>query len=344
MYGEHLPKRDVTDIGGHMTTQPAQSADTSLLIFTVSDEYKGLRLDKYLGLVAPESSRSFFHALIDQERVTINGKSALKPSIVVKAGDTITVLLPINLKHEYAPVDLPLGIELIHEHEQFLILNKPAGLNVHAPNSHSTEPTVVDWLIARYGEIKQVGSPDRPGIVHRLDKDTSGLLLVPRTNFAHRYFGDAFKNRTIKKVYHALVVGHPPREGIIDAGIVRDPIARTKMTTTTRLHARHLSTSQVGTIRESVTNYYVKEYYANHSFLEVHPHTGRTHQIRVHLASIGFPIIGDSVYGTKSLYIARQALHAFSLTFTFKEKNYFFSYEAPADFRECFEKLQKESL
>lgn len=332
------------DNGGTMTTRTADNAAASLLIFTVSDEHKGLRLDKYLGLVAPDFSRSFFHALIDQKRVTINDKQALKPSLEVKPGDTVTVTLPTPSSKEYTPIDLPLGIELIHEHEQFLIINKPAGLNVHAPNSHSTEPTVVDWLIARYGEIKQVGSPDRPGIVHRLDKDTSGLLLVPRTNNAHRYFGDAFKNRTIKKVYHALVVGHPPHEGVIDAGIVRDPIARTKMTTTTRLHARHLSTSQVGTIRDSVTNYYVNEYLPAHSFVQAHPHTGRTHQIRVHLASIGFPIVGDSVYGTKSPFITRQALHAFSLTFTFEGKEFFFSHEVPADFKECYEKLQKESL
>lgn len=323
-----------------MNTRTATKAAAQRLIFTVSDNHTGLRLDKYLGLVAPDFSRSFFHALIDQKRVAINDKPAHKPSLEVRTGDTVTVTLPTPSSKEYTPIDLPLGIELIHEHEQFLILHKPAGLNVHAPNNHSTEPTVVDWLIARYGEIKQVGSPDRPGIVHRLDKDTSGLLLVPRTNYAHRYFGDAFKNRTIKKVYHALVVGHPPREGVIDAGIVRDPIIRTKMTTTTRLHARHLSSSQVGTIRDSVTNYNVSEYLPAHSLVEVHPQTGRTHQIRVHLASIGFPIVGDSVYGTKSASITRQALHAFSLSFTFENKDYFFSHEAPTDFTACYKTLK----
>lgn len=325
-----------------MTINNASLSEAELLTFSVENCHTGTRLDKYLGMVAPSFSRSFFHALIDQGRVTINDRVIQKPSIEVKELDLIVVALPTQ-KEPYSPINLPLGIEIIHEHTDFLVINKPAGLNVHAPNHHSTEPTVVDWLIARYGDIKQVGSPDRPGIVHRLDKDTSGLLLVPKTNYAHKLFGDAFKNRTIKKVYHALVVGHPCKEGIIDAGIVRDPLVRTRMTTTTRLHARHLATSQVGTIRESVTNYTVLDYMPTASLIEARPQTGRTHQIRVHCASIGHPLIGDSVYGTSSHLIKRHALHAYMLSFTFGNESFCFTKDAPEDFTACYEHLKKST-
>jgi 23S rRNA pseudouridine1911/1915/1917 synthase len=333
-----LNTRFKAELENTMIKATAMTAATPTLSFIATDEHAGSRLDKYLSNVAEGLSRSFFHALIEQGRVFVDGSIAEKPRLIVHSGATIMVILP-EPAAPHTPSECSIAVELVHEHEHFLIINKPAGLIVHAPNNHSTEPTVVDWILARYGEIKQVGSSDRPGIVHRLDKDTSGLLIIPRTNYAHTYFGCAFKNHSIRKTYHALVVGHPPKKGEIDAGITRDPAVRTRMATTTRLHARNFSPSRIGHIRESLTHYTVTEYLNEHSLLEVSPRTGRTHQIRVHLASIGFPIVGDAVYGTASPLIGRHALHAYSLSFSFDNHDYFFSQKAPEDFKLCYEKL-----
>lgn len=318
-----------------MKTATALPAASPTLSFTVTKDDANARLDKYLGRVATNLSRSFFHALIEQKRVSINGVIAEKPCLMVKNGDLVTVKLPDPQPVTPAPQSCSIPIDLVYEHEHFLIINKPAGIIVHAPHKKSSEPSIVDWLLANYGELKHVGSSDRPGIVHRLDKNTSGLLIIPRTHQAHLYFGAAFKSRTITKIYHALVVGHPPRQGIIDAGITRDPSVRVKMTTTTSLKP----SQRVGHIRDAVTEYKVLAYLNGHSLLEVHPRTGRTHQIRVHLASIGFPIIGDPVYGTPSPLIDRHALHAHTLSFSFEGKEYSFSQETPEDFKSCSKKL-----
>jgi len=179
------------------------------------------------------------------------------------------------------------------------VIDKPAGLVVHPAPGHYSH-TLANAILARIPGIES-GETDRPGIVHRMDKDTSGLIIVAKNSAAHMKLADQFKNREITKTYQALVHGHlTPEEGIIEASIGRDPRDRKRMAVVTRG-------------REARTEYRVIRYIDNFTLLEVKPKTGRTHQIRVHLAAIGFPIVGDAVYGAKSDYLERQFLHAYKL-------------------------------
>lgn len=305
----------------------------SSFTFTVDEKYAGIRLDKYITAQFPLYSRSFFNKLIDEGLVLINDKKIAKSSTPVMGGDSVSITFPQarNQSTETLAAQAT-GIELLYEDPHFLIIHKPEGLIVHPPHSTSTEPTVVDWIVHHYGDIKSVGYIDRPGIVHRLDKDTSGILVIPRTNYAHAIFGDMFRNRTIEKKYYAIVEGHPDPHGTIDMPIGRDPITKVRMST------KQLPSS--GKMRPSKTHYRVIEYFDDAALLEVKPVTGRTHQIRVHLASIGHPIIGDAIYGKKSKLMPRQALHAFSLAFEFDDEPHAFSKEPPEDFQNLIQKLR----
>ncbi len=211
------------------------------------------------------------------------------------------------------------GPEVIHEEKDFLVINKPSGWQVHAarhatghpgaPSTSSKHDTLVDWLVKRYPELKKVGDdPElRPGIVHRLDKDTSGVMLVARTQDSFEYFKSLFQKHEIKKKYLALVVGMPKQHhGVIDA-----PIGIRSGTLKRSIHSNKM-------MKEAVTEYRVVKKIGENSLLEVVPKTGRTHQIRVHLASIGHPVIGDRLYG-KSHAASRLALHALSLEFTARD-------------------------
>lgn len=194
-------------------------------------------------------------------------------------------------------------IKIIYEDRNILVIDKPAGLLVH-PVKDSNEPTLVDWLVKRYPDIKKVGeSPERPGIVHRLDKNTSGLLIVAKNNEAHVYLKEQFKKRLVKKKYLALVIGKPKDK----SGIIVKSISRSwKKKKQTVVPGK--------TFKEAITRYKVLKEFKNYSLLEVMPETGRTHQIRVHLASIGYPIAGDEKYKFKRQPkikgLKRQFLHA----------------------------------
>ena len=214
-----------------------------------------------------------------------------------------------------------MGIRILYEHTDFFIVYKPAGILVHAPTHYSEIPTLVDWLVHECKELASVGYADRPGIVHRLDKDTSGILVVPRNNCAHAYFSRLFAQRLMSKKYLALVHGNPPETGIIDYAITRHPTQKHKMTHT------------MGFGREATTHYQVLEYFADSALVEVHPVTGSTHQIRVHFASIGHPIMGDAVYGTHCESISRQALHAYQLSFIYQDQYYSFWHDMPLDMK-----------
>lgn len=302
----------------------------SRLELTVSQGHGGERLDKFLAAQFAKYSRSFFNRLIENGYVTVNGTTEHKSGVVVKEGDTVVVYFPSA--RQIIAKDLPIEppIKVVYECPEFLIVCKPAGLVVHAPSHLSTEPSLVDWLLIQYQDIKGVGYVDRPGIVHRLDKDTSGLIIIPRTNYAHGIFANLFRDRKVKKVYYAVVEGHPDKLGTIILPISRDPIARVKMSVRSR------GTKQ----REAETRYEVVEYFDNAALVKVMPLTGRTHQIRVHFAAIGHPLIGDATYGHTSQFIHRHALHAQQVSFDFEGQPFTFEQEPPADFQNLLKRLR----
>lgn len=304
---------------------PGQSFEVS-----VSDPAQLQRLDLFLAEKFPGNSRSYFQKLITHGLVEINGIKAKKHSLSLKLNDIIKVSVPeiqkAPLKDKQSPhFD---NIKVIFSHEHFLIIFKPAGLMVHKANSYDEAPNLTDWVLSNYPEIQSVGIGDRPGIVHRLDKDTSGIMIIARSIYSHAIFSDMFKNRLIKKRYLAVVEGHTPEVSSIDLNIKRHPVHSHKMAVTR------------GAGRASVTNFKTLRYLNNSSLIEASPITGRTHQIRVHFAGIKHPLIGDTVYGAVSKLISRQALHAYSLEFNFLGQNYSFTCEAPQDIHDLIEKIK----
>lgn len=294
------------------------------------------RIDKYLSECLDKYSRTFFKRMIDEGHVLVNEKPVSKSSVVLKEGDKITVIFPVEpiVAQTHIPVN-DLVLPIIYRNEHFLIIQKPAPLLVHQPATVSSEPSVVDWLIAHFKEAATVGYLDRPGIVHRLDKDTSGLLIIALTNYAHLEFSKLFKDRKVHKTYLAVVEGHPEPEGTINYPIGRSMSDRKKMAA--------FKVEPLGLkLREATTHYRVLEYFKNSALVEVKPVTGRTHQIRVHCAAIGHPIIGDIVYGHKSKLINRQALHAHELSFIFDGENYHFVADLPDDFTQLLTHLRNE--
>ena len=291
-----------------------------------------VRLDLFLHNHFTSYSRNFFQTLIEAGAIALNGKNATKASTIIKQGDALDIQFP-EIRTIAPRVDISgqdLGVKVIFEHEHFLIVSKPAGLIIHPPSSRSTVVTLVDWLITHFKELETVGTSDRPGIVHRLDKDTSGIVLVPRNNYSHALFGAMFKDRAIKKTYLAVVQGHPEASGSIDFRIDRHPTDPIKMT--------HRS----GSGRDALTHYSVLEYFQDTALLEVKPVTGRTHQIRVHCLAIRHPVIGDAVYGYASKSIKRQALHAHTLSFSFHDQEYSFTAEIPQDMENLIKQLRSQ--
>lgn len=231
----------------------------------------------------------------------------------MQAGDKVEIVIPPTLPSPLAPEAIPLKI--LYEDNDLLVVDKPAGMTVHPAPGHYNH-TLVNAVLAHLPDLT-AGESTRPGIVHRLDKDTSGLIIVAKNEAAHMKLADQFKSRTVTKVYRALVHGHlSPAEGIIEAGIGRDPRNRKRMAVVTRG-------------REARTEYQVIQYLDNYTLLEVRPRTGRTHQIRVHLAAIGFPVVGDATYGARSKHISRQFLHASKLGFRLPSTSEYREFESP---------------
>jgi 23S rRNA pseudouridine1911/1915/1917 synthase len=264
--------------------------------------------------------------------VTIDGKKAEKSSMVLKKEEVITIHFPENKAFTFKPCAQEVGASILYEHEHFLIVYKPPFLNVHTPREGYKELCLVDWLVAKMPTLINIGSSDdRPGIVHRLDKDTSGILIVAKNNYAHAVLASLFHDRKVNKTYYALVQGHPPAQGTIPYSIGRDASNWQKRTHFPVGHAA---------ARDALTHYKVLEYVSDSALLEVKPVTGRTHQIRVHCAAIGHPIIGDILYGSSSKEIKRQALHAKSIAFAFEGTEYLFEAELPEDFANVLNSLR----
>jgi 23S rRNA pseudouridine1911/1915/1917 synthase len=284
----------------------------------------GARLDKFVSQKCQELSRTRAQKLIEDGKVTVNGQTA-KPSFKLQMGDMVDITIPPPLPSLLVPEAIPLKI--LYEDNDLIVVDKPSGLTVHPAPGHYSH-TLVNALLAHIPDLSS-GEPARPGIVHRLDKDTSGLIIVAKNETAHMKLADQFKNRTVIKIYRALVQGHlTPEEGIIEADIGRDPRDRKRM-------------AVVNLGRQARTEYKVLQYLANYTLLEVKPRTGRTHQIRVHLAAIGFPVVGDATYGAKSAYLSRQFLHAYKLGFRLPSSNEYRQFESPlpADLVQALENI-----
>lgn len=303
--------------------------------FRIEPTQVGQRLDFFLAGKFSSYSRTFLQKMIIDGAVCVNGAICTKQGLKLKQDDVLIVTIPDASTRQHEPVkQVDFNIEILHTHEHFLIINKPAGLATHASSTAPEEPTLVDWITQHFHEIKNVGAIDRPGIVHRLDKDTSGVMVIARTNHAHCVFGDIFKNKHIQKTYLALVEGHPAIKGTIDIPIGRHPVLRHKMHAF-KPNERH----QSATLRESCTHYSVLTYFEDTALIQAKPVTGRTHQIRVHMAAIGHPLLGDQTYGKKSKLIKRHALHAHKIEFTFDEQQFEFSCHPPADFQHLIKQL-----
>jgi 23S rRNA pseudouridine1911/1915/1917 synthase len=261
----------------------------------------GQRVDKYVAEQSPELSRSRVQQLIDESLVTVNGE-AVKASQRLESGDSVLVHVPSVSEPELVAEPLPLDV--LYEDEDLLVVDKPAGLVVHPAPGHA-RGTLVNALLARYPDLP-VGEGNRPGIVHRLDKDTSGLIIVAKNEDARRDLQRQFKRGEVCKVYLALVEGRvEPERGVIDAPLGRDSRDRKRMAVVP--HGG----------REAVTEYHVLNQLGEQTLLEVRPKTGRTHQVRVHLALVGHPVVGDRIYGYRKqrLELQRQFLHAHRLGF-----------------------------
>jgi len=266
------------------------------------DGDKSGRLDKYLVTCLPEFSRARLQGLIEGGFVLINGEPAKKSGQPLEVGAQVEVRVPPPVPSGLVGEDIPLNI--IFENDDLIIVNKPAGMVVHPAAGHDSG-TLVHAVLGYDPDMEGIGGEERPGLVHRLDKETSGLIVLAKNERAHRWLQDQFRMRTVEKTYLALVDGKPPTPtGRVEASIGRDPS-----------HRKQMAIVPAGKGRESVSEYKTLESFKDHTLLEFHPHTGRTHQIRLHCQFLGCPIVGDSIYGKKSLTvnIKRHFLHAAKL-------------------------------
>lgn len=308
-------------------------AQGSSFTLTAQAEDAGQRIDKFITQHFEQYSRSFLQKLFEQEQILINQSKIAKPSYSLREGDVISIHFP-QQPSDKTVKEIPqdLHVTIVAKETDFLIVSKPAGLVVHAPSANYDDITLSDWVTQTHEEIAHVGLVDRPGIVHRLDKDTSGLMIIPRTNCAHATFTDMFKNRQIKKTYLAIVLGHPNSKGMIDFHIGRHPTIRNKMHHFTDATKRQ-------SCRTAVTHFDVLQYFKEYSLVEIQPTTGRTHQIRVHFAALGYPLLADYLYGTKSKILKRHALHAHKLEFEYKGTQYSFTSELEADLQNIIDTI-----
>ena len=290
-----------------------------------------IRLDQFLAHHFPEYTRSFLKKLIISGKIERNGAVITKASTLIVNGDTVTITGFELPKRTVITEGLPdfCSSYLIFEQPHFLVVNKPVGLITHQTEHPTQMITLSDILVAQRPELANIGQEGRHGIVHRLDRDTSGLLIIARTSHGYEQFIEMFKGRSIKKTYLAVVKGHPPKQGSITSPIARHPSDPRKMICTPGG-------------REAQTDYEVVEYFDDSTLIKAHPRTGRTHQIRVHLAAIGHPVLGDSLYGIHSKLIKRQALHAHRLEFEFDSENFVFESPLPQDIEDLLVKLRNQ--
>jgi 23S rRNA pseudouridine1911/1915/1917 synthase len=290
-----------------------------MIELTVPNEQAGERLDRYLALALPQFSRSRLQSLIRSGDVHLQGKT-VRTRELVQAGDVVRLVEPPLQEIDAQAEEIPL--EILFEDDDLLVLNKPPGLVVH-PGAGNQTHTLVNALLHHCSSLSGIGGKQRPGIVHRLDKETSGCLVVAKNDATHQALSAQFAAREVKKIYLALVAGTPKKpRGTIDASIGRHPVQRKKM-------AINLTRGRI-----AKTDYRVLRSQGGVSLLECAIHSGRTHQIRVHLQHLGHPVLGDSLYGKKAT-APRQMLHAWKIGFTHPrtKERHFLEAPLPADFQ-----------
>ncbi|MFC0237687.1 RluA family pseudouridine synthase [Fictibacillus phosphorivorans] len=299
--------------------------------YTVTPEQAGNRIDKVLSDVQDDWSRSQIQNWIKDKIVLLEGKT-LKSNYKCAAGDVIEIEIPEPEVLDVVPEEL--NLDIVYEDSDVLVVNKPRGMVVHPAPGHYSG-TLVNGLMAHCKDLSGINGVLRPGIVHRIDKDTSGLLMVAKNDKAHESLVDQLKAKTTTRAYKAIVHGVMPHDqGTIDAPIGRDKSDRQKMTVTDE------------NSRDAVTHFNVIKRFTNYTFVECQLETGRTHQIRVHMKYIGFPLAGDPKYGpSKTLQIEGQALHAQTLGFDHPTTGEYmeFEREIPADMVELLDLLEKRS-
>lgn len=311
-----------------------------IIQFKAEPQDQGKRLDIFLTEKMPEYSRVIIQKMIKEKNILINS-TGTKSSYKVKTGDIIEVKPPID-KTDLSP-DPSIKIEIIHDEKDFAIISKPAGLVVYPGTKHNKK-TLINGLLALWPEIKNVGEdPLRPGIVHRLDKDTSGIMIIAKNNTAFEYFKELFKNRQVKKTYLALLHGVLiPREGMINF-----PIRRSKTNPVKQVAVKEKY--QENNARPALTRFivikYLKDAHENeYTLAEAMPETGRMHQIRVHFAAIGHNIVGDEIYSSKKTQTInaprRHFLHAANISFvSLAGKNVKYSSDLPKDLNDFLKSL-----
>ena len=302
-----------------------------ILNYVVSDGQSGIRIDRYLSDSNEDLSRSYIQKLLKEQKVTVQG-TFVKANYKVQAGDVITVEVPDMTELDILPEDIPLDI--LYEDEDVLVVNKPKGMVVHPSAGHTTG-TLVNAIMAHCKEnLSGINGVLRPGIVHRIDKDTTGALLVCKNDNAHRDLALQLKEHSIKRRYRAIVAGViKEEEGTIEGPIGRHPVDRKKMAINYKNG------------KEAVTHYRVLERFPNATYVECRLETGRTHQIRVHMTSIGHPLLGDEVYGSgrNPYHLQGQTLHAMILGFVHPSTREYMEFTAPLPeyFEKLLEKLRK---
>lgn len=298
---------------------------------TLYADIAGERLDAFLARCVPDLSRSGAQRLLEEDCVTLNGKKA-KKNDRLNPGDEISLEIPEPQPVDIVAKDIPL--EIVYEDEDVLVINKPKGLVVHPAAGHQDDTLVNGLLFAKAGELSGINGELRPGIVHRIDKDTSGLLAVAKNDLAHTVLASQLKDHSMARTYEAIVCGNLKEDsGTVDAPIGRHPTDRKKMCVTAR------------NSKDAVTHWEVVARYRGYTHVRCRLETGRTHQIRVHMAHIGHPILGDTVYGRKKPELGQesQCLHAGTLCFAHPRDGRLIVVHAelPEYFRTVLQKLNK---